>query len=205
MRFRRAKPTGRGQFEALYRQHHDHVYRYMMTATRGDTQRAEDLTQEAFLRVWRTYGPQAGDQAEALLITTAKNCLVDVWRKDSRLVFWESYVETDVPVDGWTNASADQFERVLDSKVIEQIFDEAAKRLTDGEWRVVFMGWVMGKTDAEIAEELGTTAKTVKTLRCSARRKIKACASRDGYEITFSDVGRTDRSGSTPGIGEVTV
>ncbi|MBF6208326.1 sigma factor [Nocardia sputi] len=74
MRFRRAKPTGRAPFEALYRQHHDRVYRYMMTATRADTQRAEDLTHEAFLRVWRAYGPKAGqleeDQARALLMTT---------------------------------------------------------------------------------------------------------------------------------------
>ncbi|WP_249645455.1 helix-turn-helix transcriptional regulator [Nocardia sputi] len=91
---------------------------------------------------------------------------------------------------------------MLDSKVIEQIFDEAAKRLTDGEWRVAFMGWVMGKTDAEIAEELATTAKTVKTLRCSARRKIKACASSGAGLRDQQPVGRW-RHGRSMSSGDV--
>ncbi|WP_194838572.1 RNA polymerase sigma factor [Nocardia sp. XZ_19_369] len=179
----------------------------MLYAVRGRIQHAEDLTHEVFLRVWRTYGAKAEQMKTAelqqLLITAAKHCVIDAWRRDSKLVFWQAYLDTDVPVDPAPECGADPLDTVVDADVMQRFFELASTRLTDGEWRVTFLGCGIGHSDAEIAHELETTVKTVRTLRWSARKKLKACASRDGYEIVFGDTDQ--QSSSTPGIGEVTV
>ncbi|WP_280267937.1 hypothetical protein [Nocardia wallacei] len=137
--------------------------------------------------------------------------MIDRWRRDSGLVFWESYVDTDIPMDAVT-ADAAQFGSVAGTDVVQRFFEVAQKILTDGEWRVAFLAWAMDRTDHEIADALGTTAKTVRTHKWSARKKIRACTRHADGEITFDDdlaakPVQRDNPGNqtTPGIGEVTV
>lgn len=183
--------------------------RYLLGAVRGEVECAEDLTHEVFYQVWRAYGQRLArmkdEDVQGVLITTAKNRLIDLWRKDSRIVFFAAYDDHHIPLDSVPGTDPDPFDRVLDEEFVARFAHVAAKQLTDGEYRVAFMGWVMGHTDAQIAEALGTTAKTVKTHRWAARKKIKAFAYKHGREIRFLDTDDTTSTASSPGIGEVTV
>jgi hypothetical protein len=54
-----ARPTeDDGFIERLYAEHGPALLRYALGLTGGDTQRAEDLVQEAMLRAWRSETPQ---------------------------------------------------------------------------------------------------------------------------------------------------
>ncbi|WP_255218576.1 RNA polymerase sigma factor [Nocardia carnea] len=179
--------------------------RYLLNAVRGEGGHADDLTHEVFLQVWRTYAPRLAvmddEDVQRVLITTAKNRLIDLWRKDSKLVFFAGFDDTHLPLDTAAGAAAAPFDRIIDDELVARFARVAVKRLTDGEYRVAFMGWVMGYTDSEIAEALGTTTKTVKTHRWSARKKIKLFACKDGGEITFYDADDT----TAPGIDGVRI
>lgn len=191
-------------FEQLYRREHARVRRYLLSAVRGNVECAEDLTHEVFLQVWRAYAPRlasmSDEEAQRILITAAKNRLIDRWRADSKLVFLADYDDHHLPLDA-TDTTA--FDQVLDAGFVARFAEVAVARLTDGEFRVAFMGWVMGYTDIEIAAALGTTTKTVRTHRCCAKKKIQAFARKDNEGITFHD---TDQSGTTtPGIDGVRI
>ncbi|MFQ6396889.1 hypothetical protein ACLMAJ_25930 [Nocardia sp. KC 131] len=91
------------------------------------------------------------------------------------------------PLDRAPSADLEQLDQVLDRIVVKRFIEVAAKRLTDGEFRVAFLGWFMDESDEAIAKALGTTVKTIRAHRCSAKKKINTFANRDGYEITFTD------------------
>ncbi|MFI9536840.1 RNA polymerase sigma factor [Nocardia fusca] len=202
----RAGGGDRALFEQLYRREHARVRRYLLTAVRGNVECAEDLAHEVFLQVWRAYAPRLASMTDAdvqrILITAAKNRLIDLWRMDSKLVFLPSYDNCHLPSAG---SDRDPFDRVLDAGFVVRFAQVAVKHLTDGEFRVAFMGWMMGYTDAEIAAALGTTAKTVRTHRCSAKKKIQAFVCTDGQQITFHDSEDDQSSTPTPGIDGVRI
>jgi RNA polymerase sigma factor (sigma-70 family) len=213
MRLRHPKSTARAtpstespKFEQLYKREYHRVLHTAVALVRNNASYAEDLTHEAFLRAVRTYGmarlEEMGEGAvHAILIRTVKNLVVDMYRLgDTKLILWEEYKETDVPLGGLPD---EQLDHILQKEAISRFFDRLAEILTEGEWRVAMMAWGMDKSDAEIAQEMGTTRGNVKTLKWSARKKIKECAVREGAEITFSDTAKAQRE-SVPGAGEVT-
>lgn len=70
-------------FEIFYRGNVGLVYGLMLARTRNASQ-AEDLTQETFLRAWRSFHDVATLGAEAQrawLVRTARNVSIDVWRR----------------------------------------------------------------------------------------------------------------------------
>lgn len=215
MRFRRPKSTNHRpkstfgpQLKELYSQQYKAVLYAMLSASRGDSQLAQDITHDAFLRVMRTYegavlAAMSESERRAVLVRTANNLLIDIWRKDSKLEFWADC--SDEALTRLDSVPDQQIEQILDNEALERFFDAAAEKLTAGEWRVTWMSWRMGKTDAEIAEEMGTTPKTVRSLRSSACKKLRACATREGAEITLSEAGTPTQRGSAPDAGEVTI
>jgi RNA polymerase sigma-70 factor (ECF subfamily) len=78
-----AEPVSPASFGALYERHSRAVYRFAL-ALSGNVQQAEDLTAEAFLRVW-----EAGSRVEALtvrgyLLTIVRNLHRTEWRRERR-------------------------------------------------------------------------------------------------------------------------
>lgn len=80
-----AEPVSHLGFGALYEHHARDVYRFALALT-GKVEMAEDLTAEAFLRVW-----QAGERVDQLtvrgyLIATVRNLIRSQYRREKRLV-----------------------------------------------------------------------------------------------------------------------
>ena len=72
-----------GGFNDLYRDHSRAVYRFALGLS-GDAAEAEDLTAEAFLRIW-----EAGDRVKlatmrACLLTIVRNLFRQKWRRERR-------------------------------------------------------------------------------------------------------------------------
>ncbi|RDI66819.1 RNA polymerase sigma factor [Nocardia pseudobrasiliensis] len=195
--------------ERLYRKHREFLKRQLRAATLGDCALTDDVIHDTFERLADNYGERIAQMTDAqvagLLKTIGHNCLVDRWRKDAKLAFWQSYSESAVPMDGVPASDTEHIDRLVNEEFAIRLSRVAEKVLTRGEWWVVYMGVFMGKPDADIAQELGTTIRTVRTHRSAACRKLRPWMKKDGDEIVFMDPG-TGQSSSTPGgIGEVTV
>lgn len=67
-------------FGALYDRYGDRLYFYARSLT-GDGEAAEDLVQEAFLRLLRMESPRPGDRLASFLFTVIRNLAVDARRR----------------------------------------------------------------------------------------------------------------------------
>lgn len=69
-------------FEAIYRQHLPAVFRYA-TRCAGRRDIAEELTSDAFVALWQTFGTIDQDQLPGWLFTVVKNRAIDYWRRSA--------------------------------------------------------------------------------------------------------------------------
>ncbi len=144
-------------FAALYERHSRAVFRFALALT-GQVEEAEDLTAEAFLRVW-----QAGSRVEALtvrayLVTIVRNLHRSEWRRTSRREqLPESLASPQVDP-----AVRLELERVLD----------ALSRLAPLDREVVVLRAEGGLSYQEIAASTGLTAEAARLRTHRARRRL---------------------------------
>lgn len=73
------------QFEQVYKAYFGDVYRYALALTR-DTETAQDITSETFLKALESIGRFRGDcDLRVWLCRIAKNCYISRLRRDGRL------------------------------------------------------------------------------------------------------------------------
>ncbi|MEU5948598.1 sigma-70 family RNA polymerase sigma factor [Micromonospora sp. NPDC047465] len=151
---------------ALHDEHAGAVYAFVRRYE-PDPQRAEDVVQEAFLRVWR--GIDRLDtkrrSLRAYLFTVARNVLTDLWRAQQRrpTLVADQDALARVPAE-------DEVERALDDWLVA----EALTRLSYEHRRVVEEMYFHGRTVADAAAVLGIPEGTVKSRAYYAVRALRS-------------------------------
>jgi RNA polymerase sigma-70 factor (ECF subfamily) len=143
----------RGAFEDLYRRYARSIYALALRRL-GDPHTAEDAVQEAFASVWRsarTYRPERGPAAP-WLYSIARNATVD--RLRSRMPFSEL---PDSPDEGPGP------ERRAEHEWLSWRVHRALEELPETEREVLALAYWGGRSQSEIATELGIPLGTVKT------------------------------------------
>jgi len=136
------------EFESLYRQHAQAVFRFAMSITRRK-EIAEDLTSEAFLALHREMASIDPSQLPAWLLTVVRNRARNMWRHQ---VIEERYVAEMKPAAPPTAPPAPSLEEwILESPALKPVH-----RLC------VMLRYVSGMTRAEIAAETGLSEMQVK-------------------------------------------
>ena len=136
------------EFESLYRQHVQAVFRFALSITRRK-EVAEDLTSEAFLALHRELASIDQSQLPAWLLTVVRNRARDLWRHqvvEERFVAETSTAVTptappDTSLEDWILAGAGL-------KPVHRL--------------CVMLRYVSGMTRAEIAKETGMSETQVK-------------------------------------------
>jgi RNA polymerase sigma-70 factor (ECF subfamily) len=129
-------------------------YVYRVTSNAAD---ADDIVQEAFLRLLRT-GPAAGeDEWRRYLYRIASNLVVDRWRHHQRQQDERATVQV-----------APQATRG-DDEDVARTFAE----LTSRERALLWLAYVEGETHEEIALSLGVGRRSIKVLLFRARRRLR--------------------------------
>lgn len=158
----RAKQGDLEAFECLYRAHVRQIYG-LCRRLLGTTQDADDITQSAFLKAWRSIKTFRGEsQFGTWLRRIALHQVID-----ERKSAWRRYLEN--PVD-------DSIERVAVRSAATQDridLEQAISLLPTGSRQVLVLHDVEGYTHAEIAKLLGVTPGTTKTQLFRARRALK--------------------------------
>ena len=134
-----------GNFEDLYRQHVQAVFRFALSVV-GKREAAEDLTADAFLALYRNLDAIDHSQLPGWLLTVVRNRARDLWR---RRAVEQRYAErlTAPPVE-----QAPSLERwILDNPDLKPVHRTC-----------VMLRYGYGMTRAEIASRTGLTETQVK-------------------------------------------
>jgi RNA polymerase sigma-70 factor (ECF subfamily) len=163
---RRAKKGDVAAFEALYRSHVGRVYAICLRM-HGDAERAEDATQEAFLRAWRRISGFEGRSAfSTWLHRLAVNVVLDQIRAAKRRGIEVGAGEEGEESIRLVEARAGPPELSID-------LERAIARLPPGARTAFVLHDIEGYKHREIAEMTGTAEGTWKAQLHRARRLLR--------------------------------
>ena len=159
----RLRPS-RDEFEALYREHHRRVYAIALRFAR-DPDRAEEIVQDAFVRVWRSLPSFNGNsKLSTWLHSIAVNAALDRVRSRARR---EARIDREVDLERY----AREVGRAMPTADLD--LERALASLPDGAREIVILHYIEGYPCAEVAERLGIAEGTVKSQLHRARRLLK--------------------------------
>ncbi len=151
--------------------HDDHahaLWSYVVTLTRGDRAKAQDVVQETLLRAWRnpTVLDQSGTSARRWLFTVAKRIVIDEWRASTRR---REFVTDAVPEPPGVDGPDPVGQHAVDHHLVV-----AAMRSLSAEHReVLHECYFRGSTVAQAAEALRIPSGTVKSRTHYALRALR--------------------------------
>ena len=132
----------------------------------GNQMDAEDVAQEALLRLWNYCERLSADRnLEALAVKVAKNVCVDLYKNRNT---YEDEITSDIASPPSQSADAE-----LHAKEVQQKIDEAMERLNPRERDLLKARQFEGKSAEEISEQTGIPKSSVKSMISTARKKLK--------------------------------
>jgi RNA polymerase sigma-70 factor (ECF subfamily) len=166
----------------LYARHGATAYAIALRVTR-DAHLAEDVTQEAFITVWRRAGAFDPRRARpsSWLLSIAHHRAVDVARREQvrRTEPSEALIHaraaTNVPREVWLEIQAEEVRGALAA-------------LTDLQREVIHLSYFEGCTQSELARRLDTPIGTIKSRTHVALRRLHEQLDRRG--VTLEDTWR---------------
>ena len=189
------RKTAKNQsFEELYRETYNDVVKYM-TGVTGNPIIADDMTSEAFIKAEQHFDSFDTTQAKfsTWVITIAKNCYRDYLRRantqhetpDERIALHAEFSE-ELPENSANGARArietfeDDYSLLFDFDEDASVdLDELLDVLTEDERTVVQQRFYAGKTNKDIAADLGLSPSTVSTRLQKALGKMRECLEND--------------------------
>ena len=158
-------------FEEIFERYGQTIYNYILRLV-GDRDEAEDLAAETFIKAFRRLDSLADqDKVLSWLYRIATNTCLDAMRRRKivRWINWEEFVLRFMP----KLAAPDDPERdALRQEQVEQVRSVLAK-LPEKQRICLVLFEYDGLSYAEIAQVIGTTPGTVKTLLFRARERFR--------------------------------
>jgi RNA polymerase sigma factor (sigma-70 family) len=162
----------RAAFDGLYRRYSGPAYGLAFRVT-GQQILAQDVVHDAFIALWRA--PEAYDPARGpfrtFFLSLVHHRAVDTVRREERLRRRTERAANLEPV-----ADEDVADRVVDEAFLAVRRAEvrgALEDLSPEQRQALDLAYFGGKTQAQIAEELGIPLGTVKTRTLAALRKLR--------------------------------
>lgn len=156
---------------SLFDEYADKIYEFAKYSL-GNAEDAEDLVQEVFMRVYRTWGHKELDNPGAWIWTIARNLIRDAYRRRSR------HKEQPVAdLERWTPEA-----RGPDTLVeVEDVLME----LSDLERQVVFLRLIQDMPVEATATALGSSSINVRVTLHRAIRKLRVLLTDDAAVPTL--------------------
>lgn len=157
------------EFQEIYLKYSDKIYKYIYMNTR-DPYLAEDITAEVFLKIWKKWKDIKLDFIQALLYKSAKNTLIDYYRKQSngKKVSLEEMTEMGIEP---------HYDEDLISKIHKdnniKVISEAIKLLPENLREVIILRFADDLSAKDTAEILGITEVNVRVLQYRGLKKLK--------------------------------
>lgn len=137
----------------------DGVYRFILKNIKRED-RAQDIVQEAFMKLWEKHEAIAADKAKSYLFTTAYHCMIDMIRKEKRM---ESGDDLHRKSEG----------REMSPPDLQEILHRALDQLPELQRHVILLRDYEGYSYDEIGEICGLNLSQVKVYIYRARVSLK--------------------------------
>lgn len=151
-------------FKELLQRHQNAVYGFALRLLSGDTQEAEDVAQETFLRLFRVsanYHPTASIRTFLFKIT--KNLCIDIYRK-KRPELIEEF--PDIPEE---ETPLDLLEKVIEADQLEK----AIQALPVNQRAAILLRYKEQISYNQIADIMNLSVSAVESLLVRARQKLR--------------------------------
>lgn len=143
-------------FDRLFTENHDKIYRFAFKLTE-DQSRAQEITQQCFIRLWENIDQVRPDQdIFPLLFVYVKNLVIDNTRKLYREKKMLSEAARNQPPEAQEDASP------LMMKEYESQLEKVIERMPEQRKAVYLLSRRLGYTHKEIADRLCISPATVK-------------------------------------------
>lgn len=154
-------------FDTLFARHRGPVFGYCLRVLSGNRPLAEDVSQNAWVKLLRNAGSYgARGQFRSWLLTIARNEAISLLRARKRISEAEPLSEEELKGDFDLEASAlDHFDRGRVTAAIDT--------LPDGQRAALVLWMNEDLTGPEIAKELGLSLLSVKALLVRAKRNLR--------------------------------
>lgn len=160
----------RRQFETAKQQYRDRLYSYAWYSLRNKAD-AEDIVQEAFLKLWEKQEGLDPQRIGAWLMRVTQNLIVDHLRRRKARQSWTD-TETDLETIAQEEAQDAQQQRTL-----KRIVEHSIAQLQDPYRTTVILREIQGMHYQEIADVLRVSVEHVKTDLFRGRRKLREIVS----------------------------
>ncbi len=137
----------------------DGVYRFILKNI-GNEDKAQDIVQDSFEKMWRKVGEISYEKARSYLFTTAYHTMIDAIRKDKHL---QPLEESDLNHHGHKH----------DYSGLREILEEALSKLTPIQRSLITLRDYEGYSYREIGEITGLNESQVKVYIYRARIILK--------------------------------
>ncbi|HVH66773.1 MAG TPA: RNA polymerase sigma factor [Gemmatimonadales bacterium] len=172
----RAQRGDRGAFEALYREHVGRVYALCLRLT-ADARRAEELTQDAFVRAWERLASFRGESAFGTWLYRLTVNVVFLSRRAERRRLRRVFTSDDpAALEQRGNTGAAPHPGFEPGLALD--LERAIATLPAGAREVFVLHDVEGYRHAEIAELTGIAVGTSKAQLFRARRLLREALNR---------------------------
>jgi RNA polymerase sigma-70 factor (ECF subfamily) len=152
------------EFRDLYERHYSAVYTLALFLT-GDSNRAEDLTADTFVRAWTARDRLRVQTVPAYLLTIARNLHRDQYRRHKA-----RFVE----LDDATPDARPGVEFVAEQASNVRALRKGFARIAPGDRRALLLYSIRDMSYAEIASALGISVAAVKSRISRARDVLRA-------------------------------
>ncbi|MFD9123247.1 sigma-70 family RNA polymerase sigma factor [Kitasatospora sp. NPDC059571] len=156
----------------LYAAHRGSLLRYVMKTGGIDSQAAEDLVQETFLRAWRHAGAlrESADRVRPWLLRVARNLVIDASRARSARPVETEQQSAD------TAAVADSSEQVVEARCVAFVLAE----LSPVHREVLVHLHCLDRSVGDTARSIGIPLGTVKSRNHYALKELRRALVRHG-------------------------
>jgi RNA polymerase sigma-70 factor, ECF subfamily len=169
----RLKACDEGAVRQVYRLHADAIYRYALYQS-GNSSLAEDVAGEVFVRMMESIGSYKyrGSPISAWLYRIARNLIIDHQRRGGRFQPLEEGYDLTLISDNPIELA----ERQLSWAELR----EALAELTDDQRQVIILKFIENLENREVAEVIGKSEGSVKSLQHRALRRLRRVLEKRG-------------------------
>lgn len=153
------------EYNKVVKAHSGNLYRFILKMNR-DEDDANDVVQDAFMKLWEHVESVDIDKAKSWLFTTARNTMLNKIKKDKRT----EPMESDNFNEPYTNSNA--FE-------LKELIDKSLNQLPELQKSIILLRDLEGYNYSEIGEILHLSESQVKVYLFRGRKKIKESLKND--------------------------
>ncbi|MEH7388274.1 RNA polymerase sigma factor SigX [Bacillus sp. JJ1521] len=172
-------------FEELYEKYHHDVFSFLFYMVKN-RELAEDLVQEVYIRVLKSYDRFEGKSSEKTwLFSIARHVAIDSFRKQKG---WKQRIMDSFD---WSRQEVKDFaplpeEIALQNEQVQMMY-RCLDRCTSDQRMVLILRYIQSLSIAETAEALGWTESKVKTTQHRALKVLKTYMEESGVKEGLED------------------